>query len=163
MGDNTVVQAIMDMGLQAIMDMVLQAIMGQKIMDNMALQATTMVLLVEAIMDMVLQAIMRQEIMDNMVLQATIMDMVLQATIMDMVLQATTMDMVLQAITDKKIMGNTVKQAIMEMLMQIMDNMVMVSTEVIMVAVLRYQPLPEEFVEFVDSEPDNTKNNYKSI
>merc|ERR1712238_313523 len=116
---------------------VLQAIMPQKIMDNMALQATTMVL----------QAIMRQEIMDNMVLQATIMDMVLQATIMDMVLQA---------ITDKKIMGNTVKQAIMEMLMQIMDNMVMVSTEVILIAVLRSRPLPEEFVEFVDSEPDNT-------
>ena len=43
------------------------------------------------------------------------------------------------------------------------DNMVMVSTEVIMIAVLRYRPLPEEFVEFVDSEPDNTKNNYKSI
>ena len=34
-----------------------------KMIDNMALQATTMVLLVEAIMDMVLQAIMRQEIM----------------------------------------------------------------------------------------------------
>merc|ERR1712238_535395 len=108
--------------------MVLQAITGQKIMDNMALQATTMVVLEETIMDMVLQA--------------TIMDMVLQqATIMDMVLQATTMEMV----------------------MQIMDNMVMVSTEVIMIAVLRYRPLPEEFVEFVDSEPDNTKNNYKSI
>jgi len=64
-------------------------------------------------------------------------------------LQATTM--VLQAITRQKIMDNTVKQAIMEMVLQIMDNMVIM---VIMVVAIM-----EEFVENVDSELDNTRHN----
>lgn len=67
----------------------------------------------------------------------------------NMVLQATTM--VLQAITRQKIMDNTVKQAIMEMVLQIMDNMVIM---VIMVVAIM-----EEFVENVDSELDNTRHN----
>merc|ERR1712238_441403 len=66
----------------------------QKIMDNMVLQATTMVLQVitgQKIMDnMAVQAITRQKIMDNMVLQATIMDMVWQVITVSTVITANT-------------------------------------------------------------------------